>query len=178
MICYYLFKTAKGEAGFALSPQGICRVILPGAKPAAIKQELLEIYPELSSGCFPPPPLAQRFVEEAKAYFEGQPVALDHPLDLQEASEFEWKVYRALQKVDYGQVRTYGWLAEEAGSPAGARAVGAALSKNPVPLIVPCHRIVRSDGSLGGFSAAGGTKLKQWMLKLEAKRNFTADKRE
>jgi len=169
MICYYLFKTAKGEAGFALSPKGICRVILPGLKPALIRKQLTQAGGEVVSGCFPPPALAQRLVEKAKAYFEGKPAALDLPLDLQEASEFELKVYRALQKVGYGQVQTYGWLAEKAGAPAGARAVGAALAKNPVPLIVPCHRIVRADGGLGGFSAAGGLKLKQWMLDLEAK---------
>jgi O-6-methylguanine DNA methyltransferase len=170
MICYYLFKTAKGEAGFALSAAGICQVILPGLKPDRIRQQLTDKYEEISAGGFPPPLLAQRLVEEAKAYFEGRPVALDFPLDLPEASAFELKVYRALQKVGYGQVQTYGWLAEQVGSPAGARAVGAALSKNPVPLIVPCHRIVRSDGSLGGFSAAGGAKLKKWMLELEAKK--------
>lgn len=170
MICYYLFKTAKGEAGFALSPAGICQVILPGLKPDLIRRQLSDTYEEISAGCFPPPPLAQRFVEQAKTYFEGRPVDFDLALDLPQASAFELKVYRILQKVGYGQVQTYGWLAERVGSPAGARAVGAALSKNPVPLIVPCHRIVRSDGSLGGFSAAGGTKLKQWMLELEAKK--------
>jgi methylated-DNA-[protein]-cysteine S-methyltransferase len=170
MICYYLFKTAKGEAGFALSPAGIRQVILPGLKPARIREQLAEALDEVASGGFPPPPLAQRFVEEAKAYFEGQPAAFDLPVDLPEASAFELKVYRALQKVGYGQVRSYGWLAEKVGAPAGARAVGAALAKNPVPLIVPCHRIVRADGSLGGFSAAGGARLKQWMLKLEAKK--------
>jgi len=79
------------------------------------------------------------------------------------------KVYRALQKVPYGQVRTYAWLAAKAGDPKAARAVGAALAKNPTPLVVPCHRIVRSDGGLGGFSAASGVKLKQRMLELEAK---------
>jgi len=169
MICYYLFPTAIGAAGFAVSPEGICRVILPGAKPAKIRQQLLAVCSEISSGCFPPSPVAQRFVEQAEAYYQGRRVEFDLPLDLSGVSGFEAKVYRALQKVGYGQVQSYGWLAKKAGAPGGARAVGAALKKNPVPLLVPCHRIVRADGGLGGFSGSGGIKLKKWMLELEAK---------
>ena len=169
MICYYLFKTAIGEAGFAVTPRGVCRVILPCLKPAVIGKQLRSACPEIASGSFPPPPLAQRFVESAKAYFLGRRVDFDLPLDLAGANEFEAKVYLALQKVKYGQVQTYGWLAEKVGAPGGARAVGAALSQNPTPLLVPCHRIIRADGGLGGFSAAQGVKLKKWMLELEAK---------
>lgn len=169
MICYYLFPTVKGDAGFALTPKGICRVILPGAGSRRIRQQLLASYAEISFGCFPPSALAQRFVEQAKAYFLGQRVEFDLPLDLAGAGEFEAKVYHALREVGYGEVRSYGWLAAQVGALGGARAVGAALAKNPVPLIVPCHRIIRADGGLGGFSGPGGIKLKKWMLELEAR---------
>ena len=78
---------------------------------------------------------------------------------------FEWQVLRATFKIPIGQTRSYQWVAKKIGKPKAVRAVGQALKKNPFPLIIPCHRVVREDGSLGGY--AGGTKKKEMLLRLE-----------
>jgi len=100
-------------------------------------------------------------------YFAGGRPAFAVPLAMQGVSDFGQRVYAAARSIPYGEVRTYGWLAEKAGSPGAARAVGGAMATNPVPLIVPCHRVVRSDGGIGGFSARGGVDLKRKLLFLE-----------
>ena len=82
-------------------------------KSAKIKELLVKAYPKLAAGGFPPSPLAQRFIEQAQAYFQGRRVAFDLPMDLAGASDFDRKIYRTLLKVTYGQVRSYGWLAEK-----------------------------------------------------------------
>jgi methylated-DNA-[protein]-cysteine S-methyltransferase len=83
---------------------------------------------------------------------------------------FQTKVLRAAMKIPYGTVSTYGDLAKKIGHPNSSRAVGNSLSKNPFPLIVPCHRIVRGDGKIGGFSAGGGKELKEKLLRIEQKK--------
>lgn len=84
---------------------------------------------------------------------------------LKQFSPFEQKVYRAILKIPKGQTRSYQWVAKKIGNPKAARAVGNALNKNPYPIIIPCHRVIRSDGSLGGYSR--GLKLKKKLLKKE-----------
>ncbi|HOW35496.1 MAG TPA: MGMT family protein [Candidatus Omnitrophota bacterium] len=78
---------------------------------------------------------------------------------------FEWKVLAATAKIPLGQTRSYQWIAKAIGKPQAVRAVGQALGRNPFPLIIPCHRVVKSDGSLGGY--AGGSKMKMNLLRLE-----------
>jgi O-6-methylguanine DNA methyltransferase len=84
-----------------------------------------------------------------------------------EGTEFEKKVLMACMEIPAGETLTYGQLAEKAGYPKAARAVGSVLAKNKLPLIIPCHRVVRADGKIGNFSAPGGTKLKKRMLNYE-----------
>ena len=100
------------------------------------------------------------------SYFEGEEVDFDFPLDLSSGTAFRQEVWRAALKVPYGSVWTYGQLAEAAGHPRAARAVGGALAANPLPILVPCHRIVTADG-LGGFMGSRDTGLKAVMLGLE-----------
>jgi len=106
-------------------------------------------------------------VKQIRDYFRGRQVEFRVKLALKDATDFQRAVYRAAMRIPYGLVRTYGWLAKRIGSPRAARAVGNALGRNPVPIIVPCHRVVRSDGSLGGFSARQGVALKRKLLALE-----------
>jgi len=80
---------------------------------------------------------------------------------------FSQKVWLACAKIPKGQVRTYGWIAQAVGKPGAARAVGTALAKNPFAPVIPCHRVVRSDGSLGGYSATGGLSAKKKLLQRE-----------
>ena len=82
-----------------------------------------------------------------------------------EGTEFERKVWETLKEIPYGETRTYKWLAEKIGKPHAFRAVGNALGKNPIPIIFPCHRVIETDGSLGGYS--GGTDIKRRLLEIE-----------
>ena len=108
-------------------------------------------------------------LEEAKAqiegYFRGDRRHFAFPLDLAGLSDFALKVYRASRDIPYGRTRSYGWLAAHCGKPKAARAVGQALGSNPLPLVFPCHRVIRADGDLGGFGS--GLPLKKRLLRLE-----------
>jgi len=107
--------------------------------------------------------------EQIAAYFEGAYVNFnpDIPVMLDGFSQFCTSVLTACRNVSFGQTITYGELAKKLGRPAAVRAVGNALAKNPLPLIIPCHRVIRSDGSLGGFSAPAGLSLKRRLLAHE-----------
>ncbi len=98
-------------------------------------------------------------------YFEGKKVVFDYPLDIRFTTPFEKKVWEVTQSIPYGEVRNYQFIATEVGSPKAFRAVGQALKKNPLPIIIPCHRIIQSNGKLGGF--LGGVELKKTLLMIE-----------
>ena len=97
-------------------------------------------------------------------YFSGEPVEFNvaiKPI----GTPFETRVWRVLKEIPRGTVRSYGWTAGRAGSPGGARAAGGACAKNPIPIIIPCHRVICSDGSIGGYT--GGVDIKRELLRLE-----------
>jgi methylated-DNA-[protein]-cysteine S-methyltransferase len=103
-----------------------------------------------------------------RAYAEGEPIDFgDVTIDLGKLTEFRRKIVFACRRIPYGWTRTYGELSTKAGYPAAARAVGQCMARNPIPLIVPCHRVVAASGHPGGFSAPGGIQLKQKLLRLE-----------
>jgi methylated-DNA-[protein]-cysteine S-methyltransferase len=114
-------------------------------------------------------PPTEKLCSEIKAFLEGKPVAfsLSH-LDMDSCYEFQKSVLLAEAGIPRGRVSAYGALAHRIGSPRAARAVGTALARNPFPIIIPCHRAVRSDGSLGGFG--GGWKMKRALLEMEGVR--------
>jgi methylated-DNA-[protein]-cysteine S-methyltransferase len=98
----------------------------------------------------------------------GEKVDLSQiPVALDATTDFEDKVYAAARRIPCGEVRTYGDIAAQIGEPGAARAVGAALGRNPVPIVIPCHRVLGSGGKSGGFSAPGGTVTKFRMLEIE-----------
>lgn len=103
-------------------------------------------------------------VDQLDAYFAGELTAFDLPL-APRGSEFQRRVWAALQEIPYGETESYGQLAERIGSPGGARAVGLANGKNPIGIIIPCHRVVGADGSLTGYG--GGIERKRQLLELE-----------
>jgi len=105
---------------------------------------------------------ARRALEK---YFAGLMPALDLALDLAVGSRFERRVWEATRRVPYGSLVSYGTLARRLGLPGGARAVGNALGRNPVPIVVPCHRVIHGDQSIGGFSS--GLRWKRFLLELE-----------
>ncbi len=102
---------------------------------------------------------------ELDDYFEGKLTRFDWPLSLESGTDFEQAVWLALRKVPYGETRPYKWIASQVGRPKGSRAVGQALSKNPLPIVLPCHRVVETQGNLGGYSS--GVDIKRRLLSLE-----------
>lgn len=104
------------------------------------------------------------------AYFAGERDAFPLALDLSDGTAFQQVVWRAVLAIPAGQVRTYGELARQLGRPGAARAVGAANARNPLPLIVPCHRLVGGDGSLRGYGSGNGLPTKRWLLAFEGAR--------
>ncbi len=103
---------------------------------------------------------------QLEAYFEGKRKHFNLPFDL-DCSAFFKEIYVALMNVPYGTTLTYKELATLAGNPAASRAVGTAMANNPLPIFVPCHRVLKSDGSLGEYSAADGVKSKSWLIAHE-----------
>ena len=109
--------------------------------------------------------LAEQAREELAQYFKGHRSFFTVPMDLSGLPEFQRDVLEAARAIPFGEVRPYAWVAERIGNPRAVRAVGTALGRNPVPFIVPCHRVVRSDGSLGGYFF--GVSVKEYLLELE-----------
>lgn len=110
--------------------------------------------------------IVEKAAEEISDYLAGDLRVFSVKVDLAGASQFFRKVWRATARIPYGQVRTYGWVAKKIGNPHMARAVGVALSRNPTPILIPCHRVVGAGNWLGGFSA--GLKIKQELLAIES----------
>jgi methylated-DNA-[protein]-cysteine S-methyltransferase len=100
-------------------------------------------------------------------YLDGKRTTFDLPLDMSRMSEFQRRVLNTALKIPRGKVLTYGDVAKAIGKPHASRAVGQALGHNPVPIVIPCHRVLGSDGSLHGYSGGGGVKTKAWLLRLE-----------
>jgi methylated-DNA-[protein]-cysteine S-methyltransferase len=103
--------------------------------------------------------------KELKEYFENGREEFTQGINLTKGTEFDKKVWLALKDIPYGETRTYKWLAEKIGKPTAFRAVGQALSRNPIPILLPCHRIIESDGSIGGYSS--GIDIKRRLLEIE-----------
>src|SRR4051812_37653870 len=142
------FETALGRCGVGWSDTGITAVLLPGAR--GVPGRLIEDAND-------PPPFVRRGIEGMRAVLAGAPDHLrDVPLDDRGIDDFRRAVYAATRQIAPGGTRTYSQIARAIDRPEAARDVGAALSRNPTPIIVPCHRVVAASGALTGFSAPGG----------------------
>jgi methylated-DNA-[protein]-cysteine S-methyltransferase len=164
---YLIFETARGFCGIAWSDAGVSRFQLPDRSAEATERNLLRRLPDAKPGT--PPPAVIDAVAAVKRYFMGGKVEfLDVPLDLEGQDEFFRQIYAAARRVGWGQTTTYGALAKELGGGwEAARDVGQAMAKNPVALIIPCHRVLAAGNKVGGFSAPGGAASKIKMLELE-----------
>ncbi len=164
---YLIFETAAGFCGIAWSERGIARFQLP-TKSAEVTERLLL---RRVSGARPhePPQAVAEAVAAVKRYFEGKETDFSgFELDLEGQDGFNERIYAAARKIPWGRTTTYGALAKELGEgPEAARDVGQAMAKNPVALIIPCHRVLAAGGKIGGFSAPGGASTKVRMLELE-----------
>lgn len=127
---------------------------------------LISISFEKPKGVVPKKTTASRqAIRELTEFFEAKRTDFTCGTAFVEGTDFEQQVWKALTAVPYGETKTYKWLAEQIGKPHAARAVGQALSRNPIPIIFPCHRIIESDGSLGGY--ASGADMKRRLLEIE-----------
>ena len=164
---YLIFEAASGFCGIAWSGVGITRFQLPARSAEATERNLRRRLPGAEPGA--PTPQVLEAVASVKRHFEGEKIDFsDLQLDLDGQDEIFKQIYAAARRVGWGQTTTYGTLAKELGvGPEGARDVGRAMANNPVPLIIPCHRVLAAGGKVGGFSAPGGSAAKIRMLELE-----------
>lgn len=161
-----LFDTAIGRCGLAWSAAGIVGVQLPEANGRATRRHLHERFPDAPETV--PPRQVQDLIADVVALLEGEPRRLDRlPLDLEGVPPFHRRVYEVTRSIGPGETMTYGEIASRLGDPGAARAVGQALGANPLPLIVPCHRVLAAGDRLGGFSASGGVLTKLRLLQIE-----------
>ena len=163
-IKYTVFKTKWGYFGLAAGDYGLFRTCLPLAEPEKVKSLLLQNFPDPRYD----KSLFKTVQDRINAYFEDACIDFrDIPVILDGSTPFQWSVLNACRNIEFGRIVTYSGLAKKIRRPAAARAVGGALAGNPLPLIIPCHRVVRIDGKIGGFSAIGGKDLKAKLLKHE-----------
>ena len=154
-----------GELLVAATPRGLVRLAYEYEPHDRVLEELAE---EISPRVLEAPGRLEPVRRELDAYFEGRLHRFETPVDWLLVRGFTRRVLRATARVPYGHVITYRDVAGRAGSPRGARAAGNALGSNPVPIVVPCHRVIRSGGDLGGYGrGAGGTERKAFLLRLE-----------
>jgi O-6-methylguanine DNA methyltransferase len=158
-IIYSIFDTPFGFCGLVSSNRGLLRVILGKRSQKSLIYSIKSEYPySLYSELI-------EYQEIIEKYFNGERITFDIPLDIEKATQFQRRVWEITKSIPYGEVRTYKWVSLRMGIENGFRAVGKALASNPIPIIIPCHRVVRKDGKLGGYSQ--GINLKAELLKLE-----------
>jgi methylated-DNA-[protein]-cysteine S-methyltransferase len=163
----HIFETTAGFCGIAWSRAGVCGFRLPGDSAETTQRHLLRRLPDATPAT--PPASILSVIAAAKRYFAGEAIDFtDVPVDLDGQQDFSQRIYGELRQVGWGRTTTYGTLAKALGAgPEAARDVGQAMAKNPVPLIIPCHRVLAAGGKVGGFSAPGGSVAKARMLELE-----------
>jgi methylated-DNA-[protein]-cysteine S-methyltransferase len=161
---YDLFKIQWGWFGVLGTNDGLVRTQLADTEKGVVKKRLLQGV----EGAKQKKSSFSVLKLKILAYYQGKPVNFnDVKVDIGDFTPFQQKVFRNLRKVKSGKTVTYGQLARLAGSPKAARAIGSVMAANPLPLIIPCHRVIKSDGTCGQFSAPGGTQTKKRMLNLE-----------
>jgi methylated-DNA-[protein]-cysteine S-methyltransferase len=148
--------------GILGSTEGLLRITLPRQSREGIFEQL-GISPEQATRS---PHRFRDLMERLVAYFAGHRVDFPDRLDLSAVTAFRRKVWMATRLIPYGETRSYTWVAQQVEKPKAVRAVGQALGSNPLPVIIPCHRVLASNGELGGFS--GGLEMKRFLLHLEA----------
>jgi methylated-DNA-[protein]-cysteine S-methyltransferase len=151
---FWMFDTLLGTMAVGEEDGHITRVYLPNSP-------MPRLMPHKT-------PLLERAEGQIREYFDGRRQEFDLPLTFV-GTDFQKKVWQALTEIPYGKTVTYGALAERIGCPGGARAVGAANHCNPLPILVPCHRVVGAGGNLTGY--AGGMEMKKFLLELEQGKN-------
>ncbi len=155
-------ETPIGALRVAVTRAGVARIALPRSSGPGFAGWLRTTFADAERA--PWLPLLDKLSLELAAYFAGRLQEFSLPLDLR-GTDFQRAVWREIAAIPYGETRTYGEIAEAAGKPRAVRAAGTATGNNPVPILVPCHRVIAAHGRLGGFS--GGLDAKRRLLALE-----------
>jgi methylated-DNA-[protein]-cysteine S-methyltransferase len=159
---YRVVDSPVGPLWIAVGPKGVVTIHY-GSEPS--HGELARIVRTYGPGVLPDARRADAVARQLDEYFEGKRRTFSVPVDLSPLTTFQRRILGATARVPYGDVATYATVAAEAGNRRASRAAGAALGSNPVPIVVPCHRVLASDGSLGGYG--GGLPAKRHLLQLE-----------
>jgi methylated-DNA-[protein]-cysteine S-methyltransferase len=169
---HLVFETALGFVGIAWSEAGLTRLCLFQRDPASVERRLERLGAAgAGNDESNAPGWVVALVRDIRAYADGQEIDFSAvPVDLAGVDDFRLAIYEAARKLGFGETTTYGELAKRAGQAGLPRETGQALGANPVPLVIPCHRILAAGGKIGGFSAPGGSTTKERMLALEGVR--------
>jgi methylated-DNA-[protein]-cysteine S-methyltransferase len=161
-VAYATADSPFGQLLLAQTPKGLIRLGLPGQDPDEL---LVDLAQRVSPRVVEAPARLDEVRRELDLYFEGKLQSFELPLDWRLSHGFRRKVLRAIARIPYGQTRNYTEMATRAGNERAVRATGSACGSNPIPLVVPCHRVLRTSGALGGY--AGGLPMKEALLELE-----------
>ncbi|MFW6174275.1 MAG: methylated-DNA--[protein]-cysteine S-methyltransferase [Chloroflexota bacterium] len=163
---YDVFETGLGWIGVVASPRGVLRMTLPEPSPRVAEDVIRQDAHDAAHA----PGVFVDLRARIESYFKGEHADLsDIPIDLQgSGSSFFVRARMACRLIPSGETRTYAWLASAAGSPRASRAAGQAMARNPLPLLVPCHRVIGSDGGLHGFGGSVGLSMKDRLLRIES----------
>ena len=162
-VAYATLDTPLGEAAVAATPRGLVRVALPTE---GLDRMLVRLAADVSPRILEYPGRLDEARRELEEYFEGRRDHFELELDWRLSHPgFYRKVLRATSRVPFGEVITYAEAAQRAGNPRAFRAAGTALGSNPIPIVVPCHRVIRAGGEIGNYG--GGPQMKRFLLKLE-----------
>lgn len=161
-VAYATTDSPFGSLLLAATPRGLVRVNLPTYDPDETLEELAH---KVSPRLLEAPARLDEARRQLDLYFEGELTEFDLPLDWRLTHDFRRRVVRAIHRIPYGQTRSYTQIATSAGNERAVRAAGTACGANPIPIVVPCHRVLRSGGALGGYG--GGLPMKRSLLELE-----------
>jgi len=163
---YDIVDTSLGKILIVGSEAGLCRISIHKSHKSAL-ESITQQYPQSMESPDGFGDLPQRL----KQYARGERVIFNDKLDFSKATPFKQAVWEATRAIPYGETHSYEWIAQRIGKPEAARAVGQALKSNPLPIVVPCHRVIGKDGSLTGFSC--GIDIKKRLLDIEASNSST-----
>jgi methylated-DNA-[protein]-cysteine S-methyltransferase len=170
---FAVFDTPVGRCVVVWGEQGIVGFQLPEGSDELTRERNAQLFPDATEGDPDSSPAARRAIDGVLRLLAGEPDPLtDVQLDLRAVPDFDSRVYAVTRAIEPGATLTYGEVAARIGSPDAAQAVGQALGRNPIPILVPCHRVLAAGGKTGGFSAPGGAVTKRALLTIERAPGF------
>jgi O-6-methylguanine DNA methyltransferase len=160
-------RIREGWLAVGVTEMGLACLCLPQTTRQGAERIIMQKLAPLQAIFKASPHPIQQYLDPLEGYLQGEVKDFSIPLDLENGSEFDRSVWEGARLIPYGETKSYAWLGAAIGRPGSARAVGGSLGRNPLPIVIPCHRIIKSDGTLGGFGA--GLKWKHRLLNLEAR---------